>query len=152
MDERKSGDTVRVFVHKNEAGAEGHAMRVTPSWNFKTFKKTACKKLKMKAVKRVFLASGVEITDVEDLQNGDMLFCSSGEVYYQNSSTCGRVGAPLAIVSSPCSQLQPLHWARCDIVCREFECGSIGHRSCGEISTYPPLCPQLLRVGLGPNH
>lgn len=90
-DERKADGTVRVFVHRNEPGAEGQVMKVPATWNFKRFKKSAGKKVKLKNVKRVFLASGIEITGVEDMEQGDMLFCSDGGPFYKNSRTASAV-------------------------------------------------------------
>jgi len=96
MAESKS-QSVRVFVHKNEAHAEGVVLRTNPKWNWKAFRKAAAKKLKTKAVKRVFLQSGVEITGVDDMQDGDMLFCSDGAVFFKNNRTLGCSGSPMLL-------------------------------------------------------
>lgn len=50
-------------------------------------KKVASKKLGVKA-KRVFLQSGAEITDVDELQNNDTLYISQGEPFYKAVGAC----------------------------------------------------------------
>ena len=51
------------------------------------FKKQAGKKLGTKP-KKVFLSSGAEISDVDEMQNDDMLYISQGEPYYKNPGAC----------------------------------------------------------------
>jgi hypothetical protein len=46
-------------------------------------KKAASKKLGVRA-KRLFLASGAEISDVDELQNNDTLYVSQGEPFYKS--------------------------------------------------------------------
>ncbi|GMF13152.1 unnamed protein product [Phytophthora lilii] len=46
-------------------------------------KKVASKKLGVRA-KRLFLASGAEISDVDELQNNDTLYVSQGEAFYKS--------------------------------------------------------------------
>lgn len=50
------------------------------------FKRVASKKLGVRA-KRVFLASGAEIQDVDELQNNDTLYVSQGEPFYKTAGT-----------------------------------------------------------------
>jgi hypothetical protein len=57
-------------------------MNLRPRENIARLKKIASKKLAIKA-KRVFLASGAEITDVDELQNNDTLYISQGEPFYK---------------------------------------------------------------------
>lgn len=89
-EERKGEDTFRVFVHRNEAGADGQALKVSTKMNFKKFKKAAAKKLKVKSVKRVYLSSGVELNEIDDMQKGDMLYCSSGDAFYRDDRGAGQ--------------------------------------------------------------
>lgn len=49
-------------------------------------KKVASKKLGVRA-KRLFLASGAEISDVDELQNNDTLYVSQGEAFYKSLGT-----------------------------------------------------------------
>ncbi|KAI9908151.1 hypothetical protein PsorP6_016212 [Peronosclerospora sorghi] len=46
-------------------------------------KKMASKKLGVR-VKRLFLSSGAEISDVDELQNNDTLYSSQGEAFYKS--------------------------------------------------------------------
>lgn len=50
-------------------------------------KKIASRKLSVKA-KRVFLANGAEVLNVDGLQNNDTLYISEGEPFYK---TAGKV-------------------------------------------------------------
>lgn len=49
------------------------------------FKKVAGKKLGVKA-KKLYLASGAEITELDQIQNDDMIYVSAGEAFYKNQS------------------------------------------------------------------
>lgn len=57
-------------------------MNLKAKENIARLKKVASKKLGVRA-KRVFLASGAEITDVDELQNNDTLYVSQGEAFYK---------------------------------------------------------------------
>ncbi|TMW64509.1 hypothetical protein Poli38472_011389 [Pythium oligandrum] len=72
----------RLFIYKNEAGSEGKVMNLKARDTLTKLKKGASKKLGIKA-KRVFLASGAEIQDVDELQNNDTLYISQGEGFYK---------------------------------------------------------------------
>ncbi|GLE03076.1 hypothetical protein PINS_up011955 [Pythium insidiosum] len=74
----------RLFIYKNEAGSEGKVMNLKARENLSKLKKVASKKLGVKA-KRVFLASGAEIQDVDELQNNDTLYVSQGEPFYKSA-------------------------------------------------------------------
>lgn len=65
--------------------------------NMTKFKKMAGKKLGIKA-KKVFLSTGAEILDVDEMQNNDMLYISQGEPFYKNA---GRHMFGLAHSRSP---------------------------------------------------
>lgn len=58
-------------------------MNLKTKENITRLKKVASKKLNVKA-KRVFLQSGAEITDVDELQNNDTLYISQGEPFYKS--------------------------------------------------------------------
>ncbi|GAB9472834.1 hypothetical protein Gpo141_00010000 [Globisporangium polare] len=73
----------RLFIYKNEPGSEGKVMNLKTKENITRLKKVASKKLNVKA-KRVFLQSGAEITDVDELQNNDTLYISQGEPFYKS--------------------------------------------------------------------
>lgn len=106
---------MRLFIYRNEAGSEGkvgvsavaarpreseqgayHAfhcvMFATQVMNLKSkdsiarLKKVASKKLGVRT-KRLFLASGAEISDVDELQNNDTLYVSQGEAFYKSLGT-----------------------------------------------------------------
>ena len=55
--------------------------------NIARLKKGASKKSGLRA-KRLFLASGAEISDVNELQNNDTLYVSQGEPFYKALGTC----------------------------------------------------------------
>ena len=68
------------------------------------FKKQAGKKLGTKP-KKVFLVSGAEISDVDEMQNDDMLYISQGEPYYKNPGACAALRAAQAL---PCQRYERL--------------------------------------------
>ncbi|OQR95716.1 ras [Thraustotheca clavata] len=72
---------VRLFVYKNEAGAEGKVIKGCDS--LPKLKAAAGKKLGIRA-KRLFLSSGAEVHGVDELQNNDTLYVSSGEPFYKS--------------------------------------------------------------------
>jgi len=87
---RRAGDTDavamaaaerRVYVHRNEAGAEPQVMTLGRE-DFKKFKKAAGKKVRVRC-KKVFLSTGVEITDVDEIRAEDRLYVSDGEAFYK---------------------------------------------------------------------
>lgn len=78
----------RLFVYKNEASSEGKVVNLKPGENMVKFKRVASKKLGVRA-KRVFLASGAEIQDVDELQNNDTLYVSQGEPFYKTAGSSG---------------------------------------------------------------
>jgi hypothetical protein len=57
-------------------------MNLRPRDSLARLKKAASKKLGIRA-RRVFLASGAEISDVDELQNNDTLYVSQGEPFYK---------------------------------------------------------------------
>lgn len=140
-------------------------MRVATSWNFKRFKKSAGKKLKQKVVKRVFLASGVEITEVEDMQNGDMLFCSDGGPFYKNSRAwlpslfvcrCAVTACDLSLecVSHACALSVTVSYTRVSrhrIGSGDVERGCAGSGTRGQVGTDVAVCTGFLCQGLGPD-
>jgi len=71
----------RVYVHRNEAGAEPQVLTLARE-DFKRFKKAAGKKLRLRA-KKVYLSTGVEITDVDEIREADRLYISEGEPFYK---------------------------------------------------------------------
>lgn len=61
-------------------------MTLRPREDISKLKKVASKKLGLKA-KRIFLASGTEISNIDELQNNDTLYVSQGEPFYKSSGT-----------------------------------------------------------------
>lgn len=61
-------------------------------------KKVASKKLRVRA-KRLFLASGAEISDVDELQNNDTLYVSQGEAFYK---ALGTIVCGIVVHAMPC--------------------------------------------------
>ncbi|KAF1794360.1 P-loop containing nucleoside triphosphate hydrolase [Phytophthora cactorum] len=74
---------MRLFIYRNEAGSEGKVMNLKSKDSIARLKKVASKKLGVRA-KRLFLASGAEISDVDELQNNDTLYVSQGEAFYKS--------------------------------------------------------------------
>ncbi|OQR92880.1 ras-like protein [Achlya hypogyna] len=90
----------RLFVYKNEAGAEGKVVSVKRGDSFATFKSAAAKKLGVKA-KRIFLASGAEIQSMDELQNNDTLYVSGGEAFYKSQPLAsGQETVQLSVLGS----------------------------------------------------
>jgi len=76
----------RVVVHKNEANAAGKLLILNSNMDIKRFLKAAGKKLGLKKTPRkVFLATGVRVEDVDEMQNNDLLYISHGEPFYKNA-------------------------------------------------------------------
>ncbi|KAI9909070.1 hypothetical protein PsorP6_014950 [Peronosclerospora sorghi] len=73
---------MRLFIYRNEAGSEGKVMNLRSKDSITRLKKMASKKLVLRA-KRLFLASGAESSDVDELQNNDTLYISQGEAFYK---------------------------------------------------------------------
>jgi hypothetical protein len=76
----------RVVVHKNAPGSVGSILMIDPSWNMRRFLKAAGKQvgLKGKAAKLVFLGqTGIQIQEINEIQNNDLLYISQGELYYK---------------------------------------------------------------------
>ncbi|OQR95717.1 ras [Thraustotheca clavata] len=74
----------RLFVYKNQAGSEGKVVLAKPGDNFTSFKTNAGKKLNIRA-KRIFLQTGAEIHSMDELQNNDTLYISTGEPFYKHA-------------------------------------------------------------------
>ncbi|KAL7688993.1 putative small GTP-binding protein [Plasmopara halstedii] len=74
---------MRLFIYRNEVGSEGKVMNLKSKESIAKLKKVASKKLGVRA-KRLFLASGAEISDVDELQNNDTLYVSQGEAFYKS--------------------------------------------------------------------
>jgi GTPase KRas protein len=77
---------MRLFIYKNEAGAEGKVLSIKASDTVSTLKHAASKKLRMRA-KRLFLASGAEVQSVDELQNNDTVYVSAGEAFFKTKLT-----------------------------------------------------------------
>jgi hypothetical protein len=79
--------THRVFIHKNEASSESKVLLISDEISFLSLKKLAAEKLGMKKVKKVFLANGLEVVSIDDIQQNENLYFSSGEAFF-------RIGNP----------------------------------------------------------
>jgi hypothetical protein len=77
--------THRVFIHKNEASTEGKVLLIANDITLPDLKKIGGEKLGVKKVKKVFSANGVEVNSIEDIQQYDNLYFSSGEAFYRSS-------------------------------------------------------------------
>ena len=77
----------RVFVHRNEACAEGKVLVInSDDISISILKVLAGEKLGIKAT-RVFLSTGAEVRSEDELQNDDNLYFSAGEAFYRQCST-----------------------------------------------------------------
>jgi len=77
----KMGD-FNVNLYRNQANAVSEPFQVRRNWDMATFKKKAGAKMNMK-VKRVFLASGSEVTGCDEMSANEDLYLSSGEDFYK---------------------------------------------------------------------
>nr|CCA19930.1 raslike protein putative [Albugo laibachii Nc14] len=75
----------RLFIYRNETASEGKVMTLKTRESILKLKKIASRKLSVKA-KRVFLANGSEVVDVDSLQNNDTLYISEGEPFYKTAA------------------------------------------------------------------
>jgi len=72
----------RVQLYKNEPNSAPVEFTVKRSWDMTTFKRQAGKKLSMN-VKRVYLASGSEVTGCDEMSANEELYLSSGEPFFR---------------------------------------------------------------------
>jgi len=91
-------ERTRVFVYRNEAGAEGKLMTFE-SKNLEALKSQASQKLGIRAT-RVFLATGAEIKTTEELQDGDNLYFSAGEPFYRKSGSIKNEKINIAVLGA----------------------------------------------------
>ncbi len=83
--------TRRIFIHRNEASAEGKVLLVSDDISLQSLKKLAGEKLGIKKPKKIFLPNGMEVVSVEDIQESENLYISSGENFYRsNVSSSGN--------------------------------------------------------------
>lgn len=80
-----SDKTHRVFIHKNEASSESKILLISEDISLTSLKKIAGEKLGLKRVKKVFLSNGVEVTSMDDIQQNENLYFSTGEIFYRTS-------------------------------------------------------------------
>lgn len=71
----------RLFVYRNEAGSEGKVVNIQPNDNMGRLRKIVSKKLGGIQCQRLFLASGAEVQEVDEMQNNDTLYISQGEPF-----------------------------------------------------------------------
>lgn len=76
----------KVQLYRNQPDSEPVAFQVRRNWSMTTFKKKAGAKLSMK-VKRVFLASGSEVTECDEMSANEALYLSSGEDFYKQAGS-----------------------------------------------------------------
>ena len=60
---------------------------ITPDTTFAKLLKAAGKETNVKGAKKLFLANGVEVTELDDLKNDDVLFVSAGEPMYKSGAS-----------------------------------------------------------------
>eukprot|EP00602_Paraphysomonas_sp_CaronLab_P005623 CAMPEP_0185026152 /NCGR_PEP_ID=MMETSP1103-20130426/10123_1 /TAXON_ID=36769 /ORGANISM="Paraphysomonas bandaiensis, Strain Caron Lab Isolate" /LENGTH=295 /DNA_ID=CAMNT_0027559641 /DNA_START=56 /DNA_END=940 /DNA_ORIENTATION=- len=84
-----SSGTKRVFIHKNEASAEGKVLHISDDISLPALKKLAAEKLGIKRVKKVFLANGMEVVSIDDIQQNENIYFSTGDVFYRSSAAGG---------------------------------------------------------------
>lgn len=88
----------RIFIHPNFHSSESEMLLL--SENISTMKillQTAGDLLtpSVKSPKRIFLQSGNEIKHLEEIQNNDNLYISSGENYYRSNSNTDKVSVAI---------------------------------------------------------
>lgn len=81
----------KVYIHRNEASADAIQFTITEDiTNLTTFKKIAGEKVGYKRTpKRVFLASGAEVENLDLIRAKDYVYLSLGEPYYRISVAPG---------------------------------------------------------------
>jgi hypothetical protein len=90
--------THRVFIHKNDATSDSKVLLISDDISFNSLKKLAGEKLGMKKVKKVFLANGLEVASIDDIQQNENLYFSAGENFF-------RIGNPSMASSNSTSSL-----------------------------------------------
>lgn len=79
--------TRRVFIHRNEASAEGKVLLISDDISVQHLKKLAGEKLGIKRAKKIFLANGAEVVAIEDIQQNENLYISSGEAFFKTTAS-----------------------------------------------------------------
>jgi hypothetical protein len=77
--------TRRVFIHRNEASAEGKVLLISDDISLAALKKLAEEKLGLKKVKKIYIASGAEVVSIDEIQQNENLYFSSGDGFYRAS-------------------------------------------------------------------
>jgi len=75
----------KVNLYRNQPNTAPEVLLVKRSWDMSTFRKKAGAKLSMR-VKKVFLATGSEVTGCDEMSANEDLYCSAGEDFYKASS------------------------------------------------------------------
>ncbi len=89
----------RVVVHENKHGAIGKIIVLKGKVDFKKLKSMASKKLNIRGVKRVFQANGEEIEGMENVQNNDQLYVSTGANFFKYNKRGSGTGEEVYSIS-----------------------------------------------------
>ena len=89
----------RVVVHENKHGAIGKIIVLKGKVDFKKLKSMASKKLNIRGVKRVFQANGEEIEGMENVQNNDQLYMSTGANFFKYNKRGSGTGEEVYSIS-----------------------------------------------------
>ena len=75
----------RVFVFRNDAHwEEGKVIEIKSKTTIRRFKQQCTKILGLKKAKVVYLKGGAVVEEIDELQNGDSLYLSQGEPYFDD--------------------------------------------------------------------
>ena len=80
-----SAKTRRVFIHRNEASAEGKVLLISDDISLTALKKLAGEKLGIKKVKKIYIANGTEVVSIDEIQQNENLYFSAGDGFYRAS-------------------------------------------------------------------
>ena len=80
-----SAGTRRVFIHRNEASAEGKVLLVSDDISLSALKKLGGDKLGLKKVKKIYIANGAEVVSVDEIQQNENLYFSTEDGFYRAS-------------------------------------------------------------------
>ena len=80
----------KVYINKNESSSTGVIFTITSGMKFSEFKRSGGEKLGIKrSVKKVYLATGAEVTSIEDLPPKANIYLTVGEQFFRSNAVSG---------------------------------------------------------------
>mmetsp|Transcript_17071 Transcript_17071/g.48586 ORF Transcript_17071/g.48586 Transcript_17071/m.48586 type:complete len:502 (-) Transcript_17071:130-1635(-) len=82
-------DATKIFVRRNDADGPPKEVRLPPGSKLQDLFEKACKALDIDAPQKAFYSNGVEITDVDHVEDGEVIHISCGEPFRAGEAEAG---------------------------------------------------------------